>query len=437
MTIQAIDPRETQHSMKHVAIASMIGTALEWYDFMIYNTMAALVFGELFFPQTSPMIGTLMAFSTYAVGYVSRPLGGVIFGQLGDRLGRRTVLTLTLVLMGACTGLIALLPTYRAIGLASPLILVMLRLFQGIALGGEWAGAVLLGVEHGQEGRRGLHASWAQMGPGAGTVASSAVIAVVAATVSSEQFMSWGWRIPFALSGILAGVGLWIRHGVGETPEFEKIRQSGKKVGSPILHLFRYHAKSLLLASMSRIGPDVLYALLVVFSLTYATQVLGLPRSIILTALLIGSALSVPATAGFGALADRIGVRAVYLAGLAASLPISCLFFPVMNTGNAAAIILIVTGGLIVHASMYAVQGAFITACFPAEIRYSGSSISYTFGSLAGGGAFAPLIMTMLYRTTSSPFTISLYAIVAIIVTTLGLVMAGKHFVQENHNNEN
>lgn len=435
MTRQATDPRGPQHSMRHVAFASMIGTALEWYDFMIYNTMAALVFGQLFFPQTSPMVGTLMAFSTYAVGYVSRPLGGVIFGQLGDRLGRRTVLTLTLVLMGACTGLIALLPTYRAIGLASPLVLVMLRLFQGIALGGEWAGAVLLGVEHGQQERRGLHASWAQMGPGAGTVASSAVIAIVAACVSSEQFMSWGWRLPFALSGILAGVGLWIRHGVGETPEFEKLQSSGKKVASPVLHLFRHHAKSLLLASMSRIGPDVLYALLVVFSLTYATQVLGLSRSVILSALLVGAALSVPATAGFGALADKVGVRAVYMAGLVASVPVICLFFPIMNTEHTAAIILIVTGGLIVHASMYAVQGAFITACFPAEIRYSGSSISYTFGSLAGGGAFAPLIMTVLYRTTSSSFTIALYAIAATGVTLLGLAMAGQFFAQEKHNN--
>lgn len=437
MTTQLTSPYASKHSMKHVAVSSMIGTALEWYDFMIYNTMAALVFGRLFFPETSPMVGTLMAFSTYAVGYVSRPLGGIVFGQLGDRLGRRTVLTLTLLLMGTCTGLIALLPTYHAVGLASPLILVLLRLFQGIALGGEWAGAVLLGVEHGQPSRRGLHASWAQMGPGAGTVASSAVIALVAATVTGEQFMSWGWRLPFALSGILAGVGLWIRQGVGETPEFEKLTQRGERVSSPLRHLFQYHARSVLIASLSRIGPDVLYALLVVFSLTYVTQVLGQPRSVILTALLIGSALSVPATAGFGVLADKIGVRTVYLAGLAASLPVICLFFPVINTGNAGAIIMIVTGGLIVHSAMYAVQGAFITACFPAEIRYSGSSVSYTFGSLAGGGAFAPLIMTALYRTTSSPFTISLYTIAATIVTALGLAMAGKRFAQDNDNNEN
>ncbi|GBQ87493.1 major facilitator superfamily transporter [Gluconacetobacter johannae DSM 13595] len=410
--------------MTHVALASMVGTALEWYDFMIYNTMSALVFGPLFFPTSSPMVGTLMAFSTYAVGYISRPLGGMIFGQMGDRIGRRAVLTITLLLMGICTGLIALLPSYRTAGLAAPAILVLLRFLQGIALGGEWAGAVLLGVEHGSADRRGLNASWAQMGPGAGTLASSAVIASIAALTSGTQFIAWGWRIPFALSGVLAVIGLWLRSGVPETRTFETMRQSGQTLRSPIRHLLRRHGRSLVIAALSRIGPDVLYALLVVFSLTYVTQIVGQSRVVVLTALLVGSAFSLPATIGFALLADWVGVRAVYLGGLLAAVPFACLFFPVVRTGQEAAIIATIAAGLVIHASMYAVQGAFITACFPAEIRYSGSSISYTFGSLAGGGAFAPLIMAALYRSTGSAVALSFYVVVATVITALGLLSA-------------
>ncbi|MBB2168274.1 MHS family MFS transporter [Gluconacetobacter aggeris] len=409
----------------------MIGTALEWYDFMIYNTMSALVFGRLFFPASSPMTGTLMAFSTYAVGYLSRPLGGILFGQMGDRIGRRAVLTLTLLLMGISTGLVAFLPTYQMAGALSPIILVLLRFLQGIALGGEWAGAVLLGVEHGCAGRRGLNASWAQMGPGVGTLASSAVIASVATLTDGAQFLDWGWRIPFVLSGGLAIVGLWLRHGVRETQTFETMQRKGRTLRSPIRHLLRYHGRSLVIASLSRIGPDVLYALLVVFSLTYVTQVVGQSRVIVLTALLVGSTLSVPATLGFALLADRIGVRMVYLGGLFMAIPFACVFFPLMRTGHEAAIIATVAAGLVVHASMYAVQGAFITACFPAEIRYSGSSISYTFGSLAGGGAFAPLIMTVLYRTTGSTLSLSLYVVVAAAITALALLRADRAGKQE------
>ncbi|GBR17521.1 MFS transporter [Komagataeibacter nataicola] len=408
--------------MSRIALASMVGTTLEWYDFMIYNTMSALVFSQLFFPGALPMVGTLLAFSTYAVGYISRPLGGVVFGRLGDRLGRGRVLTLTVVCMGVCTGLIAILPTYHAVGIVSPLILVMLRLVQGIALGGEWAGAVLLGVEHGHASRRGLHAAWAQMGPGAGTLMSTAVIACIAGMVSNAQFMAWGWRIPFALSGLLALVGLWLRHGITEPGSFEKLRRTGGIARSPVIHLLRHHMRAVCIAASSRIGPDVLYALLVVFSLTYITQVRGLPRSVILCGMLSGSALSLPATVGFGMLADRVGVKKLFLAAICCALPFVCVFFPLMNTGTSTIIIVTVTVGLIVHAAMYAVQGAFITACFPAVIRYSGSSVSYTFGSLAGGGAFAPLIMTALFRTSHPIGAIVLYVVAAFAATACGLL---------------
>ncbi|WP_220792122.1 MFS transporter [Gluconacetobacter azotocaptans] len=407
-----------------LALASMIGTALEWYDFMIYNTMAALIFNKLFFPTSVPMIGTLLAFSTYAVGYLSRPLGGVIFGRLGDRIGRRTVLMVTLIVMGLSTSLIAVLPTFAAIGIASPIVLVLLRLAQGIALGGEWAGAVLLTVEHGVAGRRGLNASWAQVGPGLGTILSSAVIGLLVTTLDNDQFVGWGWRVPFALSGLLVIFGLVLRRSIAETPMFQDLKRRDAIIRTPVSLLLRRHKRGLLVAASSRIGPDVLYALLVVFSITYVNQIDGLPRRVILTALLAGSACGVVMTMLYGHLSDRIGSRPIFAAGLLCGIPVAFAFFPLADTRQFALIVLAVAAGLAIHAAMYAVQGAIITEQFPPAIRYTGASIAYTFGSLAGGGAFAPLIMASLFRETSSTLAISLYTLAALLVSGAGMLLA-------------
>jgi MFS family permease len=413
-----------QPTTARAATASMIGTSLEWYDFMIYNTMAALVFNRLFFPAAEPMVGTLLAFSTYAVGYVSRPLGGVVFGRMGDRLGRRAVLIATLVVMGVATAGIAILPTYRMIGAASPCLLVLLRLVQGLALGGEWAGAVLLSVEHGRPDRKGLNASWAQVGPAAGVLLSSAVIGLITLTVSRADFLAWGWRIPFALSGFLVVVGVWIRAGVGETPGFEALRSRGEVAMAPVGEVLRTHKRALLVAGASRIGPDVVYALLVVFSVTYATQVLHLPNSTALIALLVGAALNLAATPIFGAMTDRFGRRAIFACGLLAAAPLAMLFFPLADSRSAVVLTLTIGAGMVIHASMYAAQGAFIMEQFAPRVRYTGSSIAYTFGSLAGGGAFAPLIMASLLRQTASTVLVSGYVLLALAVSGLGLAFA-------------
>lgn len=271
-----------------LAAASSIGTALEWYDFTVYNIMAALIFNHVFFPSFDPLVGTILAFSTYAVGYVSRPIGGIVFGHLGDVLGRRFVLVTTLVIMGVTTALMGLLPGYASWGIWSPLLLVTLRFIQGIALGGEWAGAVLLSMEHGKPHQRGRNASFAQVGPSCGSLIGTGLITLVTLAMSADDFQQWGWRIPFLLSLVLVIFGLWLRRGVGETPAFLQLEASKDVTQSPIREVFTQHMRPLLIAGGSRIGSDVLYALVVVFTLTYVTTVLNLPRPLALGATMLG-----------------------------------------------------------------------------------------------------------------------------------------------------
>ena len=407
-----------------LALASMIGTSLEWYDFMIYNTTAALVFNSIFFPTSTPLVGLLLSFSTYAVGYLSRPFGSLVFGRLGDLLGRRSTLVLTLVLMGLGTSLIAVLPTYREIGILSPALLVASRLLQGIALGGEWAGAVLLAMEHGGTARRGLNSSWAQMGPAAGTLLSSGVIALVTFVISDKEFAAWGWRLPFASSALVVLFGLWVRVGVDESPAFRAMQARQEVAAAPLREVLSRHRRALLVAGAARIGPDVVYALLVVFSVAYLTSVLGLSRPLALGALMAGSALNMIAIPAFGLLIDRIGTRAVYGAGIATALPLAFCFFPLLRSRSAPAIVLAVAIGMIVHAAMYAAQSTFIVERFAPSVRYTGASIAYTFGSLAAGGAFAPLIMTSLLKATRSTFPIALYVVTALLATGAAVLFA-------------
>lgn len=409
--------------MKRLAGASMVGTTLEWYDFTVYNTMAALIFNKLFFPSFSPLAGVILAFSTYAVGYVSRPLGGVFFGHLGDKLGRRAVLVVTLVVMGITTFLMGLLPTFGAIGIASPLLLVLLRFVQGVALGGEWAGAVLLSVEHGRQDRRGLNASWAQVGPSAGTLLATALITMVTMTLSDQDFLAWGWRIPFVASAILVGFGLWVRIGVDETPMFKQIEASHQQAKAPVGEVFKQHLRSLLVAGGARVGSDVLYALVVVFTMTYVTQVLKLPRSTALMAVLIGAGFNAICVPLFGRLSDSIGRRPVYALGAIAGAVWAFVFFGLMDTANPSLIVLAVVAGLVFHAAMYGPQGAFVTEQFSTRVRYSGSSLAYTFAGVVGGG-FAPLIIVSLYQAYGSTLAVSLYVLAALGVTGIALAVA-------------
>jgi MFS family permease len=406
--------------MARLAAASSIGTTLEWYDFTVYNVLAALVLGRVFFPSFDPLTGTLLSFSTYAVGYLSRPFGGFVFGHLGDRRGRRFVLVATLLLMGSATGLMGLLPTYAILGVWSPLLLVLLRFAQGAAIGGEWAGAVLLSVEHGARQQRGRNGSYAQMGPALGTILGTGVVAAVSYALSSRDFDAWGWRIPFLLSIGLVAFGLWLRRGVSETPAFIELQSRAETSRAPIADVFHKHMRPLLTSIGARVGPDVLYALLIAFTLTYVTLVLQLSRSLALTATMIGAACHAVAIPFFGDLSDRLGRRAVYAVGTVLAIIWSFAFFMLMDTRQASLIVLAVTVGMILHAMMYGPQAALITEQFPSRVRYAGSSLAYTLTGVVAGG-FAPLIFTALYKSYGSTIRLSLYLTASLVLTLVAL----------------
>lgn len=410
----------TKSKTGRLAAASSIGTALEWYDFTVYNIMAALVFNHIFFPSFDPLVGTILAFSTYAVGYISRPLGGFVFGHLGDVAGRKAVLIITLVIMGVTTALMGLLPGYAVWGIWSPVLLVALRFVQGIALGGEWAGAVLLSMEHGDANKRGRNASFAQVGPSCGTLIGTGFITLVTVMMSADQFQAWGWRIPFLLSLVLVIFGLWLRRGVEETPTFVAMQEQEKTTHTPLKEVFVNYPKQLLIAGGSRIGSDVLYALVVVFTLTYVTTVLQLPRPLALMATMLGAIVNAITVPMFGALSDRWGRRPVYITGALLAIVWSFLFFVLLDSAHPVLIVLAVIGGLLIHAMMYGPQAAFVTEQFPGHVRYAGSSLAYTLAGIVGGG-FAPLIITTLFKEMGSTLWVSLYVSFALAITLFAL----------------
>nr|WP_058957820.1 MFS transporter [Pantoea agglomerans] len=410
----------TKSKTGRLAAASSIGTALEWYDFTVYNIMAALVFNHIFFPSFDPLVGTILAFSTYAVGYISRPLGGFVFGHLGDVAGRKAVLIITLVIMGITTALMGLLPGYAVWGIWSPVLLVALRFVQGIALGGEWAGAVLLSMEHGDANKRGRNASFAQVGPSCGTLIGTGFITLVTVMMSADQFQAWGWRIPFLLSLVLVIFGLWLRRGVEETPTFVAMQEQEKTTHTPLKEVFVNYPKQLFIAGGSRIGSDVLYALVVVFTLTYVTTVLQLPRPLALMATMLGAIVNAITVPMFGALSDRWGRRPVYITGALLAIVWSFLFFVLLDSAHPVLIVLAVIGGLLIHAMMYGPQAAFVTEQFPGHVRYAGSSLAYTLAGIVGGG-FAPLIITTLFKEMGSTLWVSLYVSLALAITLFAL----------------
>ncbi|USU18878.1 MFS transporter [Paraburkholderia fungorum] len=409
--------------MGKLAAASSIGTTLEWYDFTVYNLMAALVFNSVFFPSFDPLSGTILAFSTYAVGYLSRPFGGLVFGHLGDKLGRRFVLVATLVLMGAATALMGLLPTYHSWGIWSPILLVTLRFFQGAAIGGEWAGAVLLSMEHGRQDQRGRNASFAQMGPACGTLLGAGFITIATLTMSAESFQSWGWRVPLLSSAILVMFGLWLRRGVDETPMFKDLERHHHKVEMPIKEVVSGYWKRLLIAGSVRIGSDIVYGLLVVFTLTYVTEVLHLPRSLALLATMLGAALHAVCVPLFGSLCDKLGRRVVYGTGAAMSIVWAFAYFALMGTRDPVFICVAVVVGMFFQAMMYGPQAAFVTEQFPTRVRYAGASLAATFGGIIGGG-FAPLIFASLFKAYHSWMYIALYISAGLVITIFALMAA-------------
>src|SRR5215211_5967880 len=381
-------------SIRKVVVASFISTTIEWYDYFIYGTAAALVFPALFFPEFSDLAGRLLSFSTFAVGFAARPLGGVIFGHYGDRIGRKAMLVLTLLIMGTATFLVGLLPTFEQIGVWAPILLVVLRLVQGLGLGGEWGGADLMAVEHSPEDQRGLNGSWPQMGVPAGLVLGTGAFALVGA-VSGEA--AWAWRVPFLLSAILIAVGLFIRLSIYESPAFSQVRESGTEARMPIVDVLRTYPRNVLLGVGSRIGIDAAFYILAVYSLTYITANLGLTESVGLTAITIAALIEIFTIPAFASLSDRIGRRPLLIGGAVFMGIWTFLFFALLSTESTVLIVFAAVMGLSVgHAAVYGTQGSFYAELFGTRVRYSGASFSYQISGIFGG-ALAPIIAASLF----------------------------------------
>ncbi|MGJ7908417.1 MFS transporter [Actinopolyspora sp. H202] len=414
-------------SLARIVGSSMIGTTVEWYDFFLYGSAAALVFNTAFFPTEDKLIGTLLAFSSFAIGFVFRPLGGLVFGHFGDRLGRKKLLVLSLLMMGGATFAVGLLPTFGAIGIAAPILLTLLRVVQGFALGGEWGGAVLIVSEHTDSARRGFWASWPQAGVPTGNLLATAVLAVLSAVQSEEAFMAWGWRIPFLLSGLLVLVGLWIRLSVSESPVFldaaDKAQQRSTPEQPPIVRVLREQWREVLIASGARFVENVCYYVITAFVLTYITEQLELSESVALNAVLVASAVHFVVIPIWGALSDRFGRRGIYLIGAVGTGFWIFVFFPLLGTGSFALIALGVTGGLILHAAMYGPQAAFMSELFGTRVRYSGASIGYQLASVIAGG-LAPTIATGLLAAFDSWVPIAIYVALGAAVTSVAILFA-------------
>jgi metabolite-proton symporter len=402
------DVSRRSRTARRVAVASAIGTTIEWYDFFIYGTAAATVFGPRFFPQVSPVAATLASFATFGVGFIARPVGGVVMGHFGDRVGRKSMLVWSLMLMGLSTLGIGLLPDYASIGVWAPALLILFRLVQGFALGGEWGGAVLMSVEHAPAERRGFYGSVVALGLPMGIILSNAVFLVASLMIDPAAFQAWGWRVPFLASAVLVGVGLYIRVGLSESPAFAELRQQGATRRMPVADVMRTSGRSVLLAAGSYTGISTTGYIVLVYYVSYATRVLGLSLPVVLTPLLLAATLFGVAVVAFARWSDRIGRRRFMLWGNAALVVWSAAFFPLLDTGSVAAIAIALCVMLLVQGAYIGTQPAVFAELFPTATRYSGASLSNTLGTILGG-APAPFIAAALYDRFGSSMAIGAY----------------------------
>lgn len=417
--------RSQERDARRVAYASLIGTTIEWYDFFIYGLAAVLIFGPQFFPSSSDLAGTLAAFATFAVGFAARPVGGIIMGHLGDRIGRKKMLVFTLLTMGVATALIGVLPTYESIGVAAPILLILLRLAQGVAVGGEWGGAVLISVEHAPEGKRGFFGSFAQVGLSAGLILSNLAFLLLTLVTTREQFTEWGWRIPFLFSGVLVIVGFYIRSQVEESPEFAQRRDSGETEAMPIVAVLRTHWRQVLLSTALFSGLTAMGYIAAVYSVSYGTAELGLSSTFMLVVVLIAAVVELPAVLYFSAVSDRLGRARVIVWGSAASILVGLLFLPTLATGITVLVFVSVVVGRLVLTPLHGPSAAMAAESFPVEVRYSGASLGYQLGSIIGG-ALAPMIATVLVATSVGTWAVSIYLVAMMTLSGIGAYGLGR-----------
>ena len=412
----ALTEIEHRVQLRRAVIASTIGTTIEWYDFFLYSTVTGLVFAKLYFPESDPLVGTLQAFAIYAVGFVARPVGAAIFGHYGDRIGRKAALIATLLLMGIATFLVAFVPTYAQIGIWGAVILTVLRFVQGVGVGGEWGGSVLMSMEWARsDHHRGFIAAWPQFGVPSGLFLAN-LAALAFSQISGSQFLVWGWRIPFFLSILLVGVGLYIRLGILETPTFSRLVAENRVEKTPALEVIKRQPKEILLTALARMGEQAPFYIFTAFVFTYGTAILGVSRNLLLTAVLTASVVSFFAIPISGHLSDRIDRRRMYLLGAATTAVFGFIYFGLLNTMVPGWIFLAITLSLIPHDMMYGPQAALIAECFTGRLRYSGASIGYQLASIVAGGP-APLIATALFAEFKSGFAIALYILLCAVIS--------------------
>jgi MFS family permease len=404
--------------LRKAVIAATVGTTIEWYDFFIYGTAAGLVFGKLYFPNESPLAGTLAAFGTYFIGFVGRPIGAAIFGHYGDRIGRKATLIATLMAMGIATFLIAFVPTYASIGIWGAVLLTILRVIQGIGVGGEWGGSVLIAMEWARTHQsRGLIASWPQFGVPSGLFLSNLAVLAFSAW-SGDQFLVWGWRIPFVLSIVLVGIGLWVRLGILETPVFQRLVLEQKIERAPIAEVIRRQPKEIILSALVRMSEQAPFYIFTAFVFSYGTGTLKLSRDLILTAVLAASVVSFVSIPLSGHISDRIGRRKMYLIGAAVMGVFGFLYFGLLDTAVPALVFIAIVLSLIPHDMQYGPQAALIAEAFTPRLRYSGASLGYQLASVIAGGP-APLIATALFAAFHSGYVIAVYILLCAVITLI------------------
>jgi MFS family permease len=415
---------EVEHSaqLRKAVIAATVGTTIEWYDFFIYGTAAGLIFPKIFFPNEDPLTGTLASFGTYFVGFVGRPIGAAIFGHYGDRIGRKATLIATLMLMGVATFLVAFVPGYASIGIWGAVILTVLRMLQGIGVGGEWGGSVLISMEWARgHGSRGLIASWPQFGVPSGLFLSNLVILGVSAW-SGADFGTWGWRVPFFLSIILIGIGLWIRLGILETPVFRQLVEDKKIERAPIIEVFRKQPREILLSALLRMAEQAPFYIFTAFVFAYGVGTLKLSRDLILSAVLVASCLSFITIPLAGHISDRIGRRKMYLIGAAVTGLFGFLYFGMLDTAIPSAVFLAIVLSLIPHDLQYGPQAALIAEAFTPRLRYSGASLGYQLASIIAGGP-APLIATALFAAYHTGYAVAVYIAACSVVSLIAAAL--------------